>query len=500
MKVQHVGSALLIILASSTSVLAAATAEEAARIQKTFQAYLGSEPGVVTVTPAGEGYDIALDATPYIKKSAAAGFTATVDPYRFNAVPKGGGLWTVTGTGPYKASFEMPKISSFAMEIGNMQWTGTYNDALLAFTDQNFDISKMTINQSSLDPQTGIGTNQVTAVEKMVGTGTATDGGNGLTDGQISMTMSGIITSTTMNVPPEMQSAGMPNFSYVANIAKGNYVSDMKGVNYKSVAELVAFFVANPGKDLLVPKQAEMKEKLLAALPFFAAIGGNTTFEGMTVDTGLGQFGVGSLGIDVSMNGATKDGKLAETFSFSGLTLPATVPLPPWSAGLVPTSFKFGFEASNFDLETPARKFVTEMDITKPDPVPPGSEAAYMAAFAPTNTIKLTLPPGEITAEKYSISYEGVMDISLAGGPPAVKATVRMKGIDAVIAQLQQAAADPTAQQGMAMLFAAKGIGKAEGDTTSWDITMSPDGKLLVNGTDMSAMMGAIAPPPQPAQ
>jgi hypothetical protein len=71
-----------------------------------------------------------------------------------------------------------------------------------------------------------------------------------------------------------------------------------------------------------------------------------------------------------------------------------------------------------------------------------------------------------------------------------------MTGMEAVIAQLQQAAADPTAQQAMAGLFAAKGIGKVDGDKTVWDITMGADGKLFVNGTDISAMTG-MAPPPQ---
>jgi hypothetical protein len=501
MKVQRIGSALLVILATSTSAYAAATAEDAARIQKTFESYLGSEPGVVTVTPAGEGYDIALDAMPYVKKAGTSGFTVAIDPYRFNATPQGGGLWAVKGTGPYKLSFDMPNVSSFGLEAGNLDWTGIYNDALLAFTEQTFNISKLSINQTTLDPESKIGTTAVSAIDQITGTGTAKDAGNGLLDGQTTLNMTGIITSTTMNIPPELQAAGMPNFNYVANIAKGSYVTSSKGLNSRGVAEALAFFVANPSKELLIPKQAEMKEKLLAALPIFTSIQSDSTFEGGTIDTGLGQFGIGTAGVGVGMNGATKNGRLAEQFSFSGITLPNGLPLPPWSAGLIPSTVKIGFDLSDFDLETPARKFITEMDITKPEPVPPGSEAAYLAAFSPTKTMKVTIPPGEITAEKYSISYEGVTTISLAGGLPEVKATVRMKGMDAVIAQLQQAAADPMAQQGMAMLFAAKGIGKADGDTTSWDITMSPEGKLLVNGTDMSAMMGAIAPPPQaPAQ
>ena len=123
--------------------------------------------------------------------------------------------------------------------------------------------------------------------------------------------------------------------------------------------------------------------------------------------------------------------------------MPASLPLPPWSKGLVPTSFKMGFDVTGFDGDAPVRKFITEMDITKDDPVPPGSEMAYLAAFAPTNAITLTIPPGEIAAELYSLSYEGTSNISLAGGMPQVTAKFRMTGMDKVIAQLQQAAGRP---------------------------------------------------------
>jgi hypothetical protein len=50
-------------------------------------------------------------------------------------------------------------------------------------------------------------------------------------------------------------------------------------------------------------------------------------------------------------------------------------------------------------------------------------------------------------------------------------------------------------------LFAAKGVSKSDGDGVLWEVTVSPDGKAMVNGTDLSAMMGAMSPPPPaPAQ
>jgi hypothetical protein len=496
MKTQKLGSALLLVLMSSTSSWAAATTEEAARIQATFQTYIGAEPGVLTVAPNGDAYDIAIDIAPYLKKVTTVGFTSKVDPFKFQVTPKGDGTWAVTSTGPYNASAEVPDLFNFSVGIQNQNWSGTYSEALSSFADSKYEMSGLTMSQRSIDPQSKMISSTATAIEILSGESTATDAGNSTANASSTFEFSGLVTSTTIDLPPEMAQAGMPSMNYVATVPKGNYVTSAKGQSTKALMELAAFFVARPSKELLVKDQAILKEKLLAALPFFASIEGNSTFENMTVETSVGKFTVASVGASVGANGAVKEGRFAESFSLTGLTLPEGLPLPPWSKGLVPTNISIGFDLSDFDLEAPVRKFITEMDISKDEPVPPGSEAAYIAAVAPKNSVKVTIPPGEISADIYTLKYEGVTDISFAG-LPKVTAKVSMKGMDAVITQLQQAATDPTAQQAMAGLFAMKGIGKANGDETVWDITMGADGKLLVNGTDISAMMGAMSPPQQ---
>ena len=499
MKTRNLGLGLFVLLATSTAGFAAATEGEAASILASIQSYVGAEPGVVTVTPDGDGYDIAFDAMPYLKKITEKGFTAKVDTYHFKAVPQGNGLWAVTSSAPFAASASVPDIFSFAMESPKVEWNGTYNDTLFAFMDSNYSISNMSISQTQTDKNTKIVSKGATVIESMIGKGTATDTGNGFVDSDGTLTFSGLVSSTTMEMPPEMVQAGMPNINYVANMTKGVYTTTAKGLSSKPLMEVAAFFVSHPTKELIIKDQAVLKEKLLATLPFFAALQSDGTFENLSVDTSYGKFAMAGGGSKVGLSGAVKEGRVAEGFEINGLTLPDGLPLPPWSKGLIPTKMKIGFEVSGFDLEAPTRKFITEMDVSKEEPVPPGSEAAYLAAFAPTNGVKLTIPAGEITADLFSLTYEGTSDISFAG-LPKVNAKFRMTGMDKVIAQLQQAATDQTAQQGMAMLFAAKGIGKADGDAITWDVTMSPEGKLLVNGTDFSAMMGALSPPPPPQQ
>ena len=58
----------------------------------------------------------------------------------------------------------------------------------------------------------------------------------------------------------------------------------------------------------------------------------------------------------------------------------------------------------------------------------------------------------------------------------------------------------PMMAQALPVFVFAKGIGRTAGDTMVWDVSFK-ENKLLVNGTDLSAMagMGASPSPPAPA-
>ena len=218
----------------------------------------------------------------------------------------------------------------------------------------------------------------------------------------------------------------------------------------------------------------------------------------MSVATGIGNFTLPSANVEVGMSGISKDGKLREAFGVTGFAFPPGIS-PPWTEGLIPSTIKIDFTVDGVDLESPVKLFLTQADLSKDPVIPPGSEAAYMAAFAPSNSLKITLAGGELSSSTYNLTYDGAFNVSFMG-PPTGTATIKMKGLDDVIAKVQAAAAsDPTAQQAMGGLVAFKGFGKAESDgTTVWAIDMTQPGKLLVNGIDLSAMAG-MAPPPAPA-
>jgi hypothetical protein len=486
---QKLGSGLTLLLLSTTACWAAATQEEADSIKGSIQTYIGKEEGAVTVTPAGDGYDISFDAMVYLSKVKEPGFTASFKPFVYHAVPKGDGLWQVDAKNNIDISFGNPANLTVDIKVPDTNFSGTFSEAITGFLESKTTTGDMTVLENIVDANAGVTTNVAFAIKSLTSITKAVPAADGTADTSMEMSYQGV-TASSSTVAGQ---GGQPvNLTYA--MPTMTYKTATTGISNRKILDVMAWFVAHPTREDMIRDQSDLKLKLKAALPVAKNLKGNMGMEGLSVTSPIGVVTFDSFGFGADMNGVVKEGRLGESFSFAGLKLPPGV-APPWSEGLIPSNLKFAFEISGFDAEAPAAMFIDQLDVSAPEPVRPGTEQLYLAAFAPKNTITLTIPAGEITSPVYSLTYEGTSTISFAG-LPQVNAKFRMTGMDKVIAQLQQAATDPTAQQGMAMLFAAKGIGKADGDAITWDVTMSPEGKLLVNGTDLSSMMGAIAPPP----
>jgi hypothetical protein len=497
MKYRVFTPALLLLLSSTSLAFSAATAEEAASIKASIQAYVGNEPGVVEVTPDGDDYEVTLDVMPYIKKNATADFTATIDPMKITVSPGDEeGEWDVSSSGPYAFSMASGELFNTTGKIENFDWKGTFDEALGAMSESSSTIKGITISSKVTQP----GTPGKTAVEYSIGSveskSTATEAGEGLADSESTLSFADIKVSSKTELSADA-GAGGPSFDYDASIAKGSYVTTMKSANLAGILDLVAWFVAHPKEDLVKQDQAALKEKILAALPVFASLTSSSSFETLKVNTAMGVFAAELGGSSIDLNGVVKDGKFGEGINLSGITIPAGL-APAWATELVPTSMKLDFSVSGFDVEAPVRLAVGAMDLTKDPAIPAEIESQMQPAFTPSNTVIVTMNPGEIVSPVYTLSYDGVLTVNLAGLPTG-KATIRLRGIDALMAKLSAAGEDPMAKQGVPMLVAAKGFGKAEADgSIVWVIEGTPTGQVTINGLDMSSMLGT--PPVAPAQ
>ncbi len=485
------GAVMAFLLSASIIAAQAASPEEAAQIKAALQAYVGTEPGVVEVTPQGNGYSIKFDAAPYIAKAASDDFKAYADPLTVTAEPMGNGQWKVVGSGPWGLQFSAPGKLELAIRAAEQNWSGIFDEALGSFASSESKMSGLSFSQKFTDPATNAPVSVTYTFQSLTSSATAISDGAGGADSTTKMSMSGL---NMVSLAEGGGNTAMNNYTVTANSL--TYDTSGKGLRMRALLDLLAWFVAHPAKDLIIRDQAQLKEKLTAALPVFNSVTSNATYDGLNIATAMGPFALAKVSADVNMNGAVKDGFLQERIGFDGFTMPPGL-VAPWMQELVPTKLGIDFSLVGFDLDTPVRAALAQLDLSKDPPLPPGTGQMLLPALVPTNALTVTFGASEIISPVYTLSYDGVLNVSLAGLPTG-KFNVKFKGMDAIMAKVQAAVpVDPQAQQAMGALLTAKGMGKAEADgTLSYAIDIQPMGQVFVNGVNVTAMAGA--PPPQP--
>ncbi len=480
-------SACLLLSSSSLALAAPATPEEAARLTGVFESLLGKEPGVVSVAPQGEAYDVTLDFTPYLKKFASAAFKGTISPYPMTLTPQGGGKWTVTQDAPFSISGEMADVFRINLNLGNVKATSVFDEAVGTFTTSTAVIKDMTFDEFVTVPDaSGAGPAAVTrityAVKNTSYESKLAPAAGDTVEGTIRMVSTGF--TETFNLPPTAP-GGMPmDFTITAD----SVTQDMgyKGMKAKAIADIVRWFIAHPSEAEIDAGRAEMVKVVEAALPLFGTINSTAQMSNITVTTPFGPVGIAKAGVNIDMNGAVKDGMLREAFSAEGITLPPGL-VPPFAADLVPEKFSIDFTVSDFDLAAPAKLLLAHTAKTKDAPTPE-LEAELMKALMPSGAVKITLAPGHVTSKIADIGYEGAM----TAGPvamPTGSALITAKGFDAAVGALNAAPPELGLSQATIGMLAAKGFSKTESDgSISWKIESTPEGGVLVNGVDMSKL------------
>lgn len=475
-------SALLtlgLLLGASTPALAAATPEEAQRLTSLFQSYLGQTPGVVSVTPQGESYAAKLDLSPLFAKVKDPTVTLSLSPLEWTLTDQGGGKWKVDQNQPLTFAFGVKGQGETKGSVASVVSTGIFDEALGGLSTSSAELKSITADQTVTDAGT---TTRVSYAIDAMSMQTTMQGTPDAADATSTYGFVGL--KETISVPA---SADAPAMDLVLTAPSGKQDSTIKGLKLKSVSDLVTWLVAHQDPKEIVAEQAVFKDKLRAALPLFTSLSGNSTIDNLTATSPFGQFAVNQFGFGAEMNGIVADGRLRQSFSFSGLEIPAAL-LPPWASGLVPETFKLDVSVSDFDLAAPAALILDKLDMSKPEPLPKDLDPQLMQALMPKGSVTITLGPSQILARLYDVMAQG----SMTAGPvamPSGQALISMKGLDETMAALQ--AGPPDIQQMSAGLLLVKGLGKAEADgSMSWQIEATPAGAITVNGADVTKMLG----------
>ena len=190
----------------------------------------------------------------------------------------------------------------------------------------------------------------------------------------------------------------------------------------------------------------------------------------------------------MSLSGEAPGGVLNAYLDLSaeGLGFPG-LPASPY-AGLIPTSVHIRPVLAGIgtkDLLLYARGLLDALDqgqSAPPDPAPLFTHGVVVGLDAVSFNLGQTL-------------FDGHGKVTLTA-PRAFTGNghITATDLDALIDQARQL---PQMQTAFVVLTIAKGIGRADGNQTVWDITYQ-DGKALVNGVDIMALAGAAARPHAP--
>lgn len=446
-----------------------ATPEGAAELTAVLQTYLGAKDGVVTVMPAGASYAAKIDFAPLIAKQSEA----TVTPIELNLTDNGDGTWAMKQDQAFAFKMLVPGQADIAVSIASLQSTGTFDESLKAFSTSSTSLRDLKLVEKVTDPNIGE-TNVTYDIASMRYEANATANTQSGVDMVASFASEGIAETFTI-----------PTIAMPLQMTAANSTGTMKleGLQTQAVYQLIAFFVANSNEAAIAAEQASLKAMIKDGMPLFTHMIVDSALNSVAITSPLGMFSASDMGVVVEANGLVDDGMLREAISVSGLKLPNGL-APDWATDLQVSDLALDFKLSRFNPAAGVAVLLDGIDLADPNKSP--DEMALMQAFMPDGEVEVSLAPSHLTSPIAALKFEGKMNL---GGPlPVGKATVTMTGMTAARQALAKAPPE-IGMQAAPALGMAEGMAKqGEDGALVWDLEMTREGAVLVNGVDMSAL------------
>jgi hypothetical protein len=473
---------IFLVSAGTPALASAATVEEAQRLVGIFQTYLGKGPGVVTVTPSGESYDVKLDFVPLMAKVTAPGFSVEGSPMEMKLTQKGSGKWLLSHDSPLSYYATVPGGMKIVVKIGNLKSDSIFDQNLAALVSSTSDVSDFSIDETMATPD-GRSAHVAYVIKSAHYETVMKPAGLGKFDGTTRSELIGLVERFSM---PSSPGTSAPT-DIVVTAGRVEQEGTLKGLRVQSAAQLLAWFVAHPSLNTISAEQTQLKNLIRNSLPLFDDVSSTTAFQTFSVETPIGPASIANLGLNLSLNGIVANGKLQQRLYVVGLRLPNRL-VPSWAVELVPETLVLDFTVADFNLADPLQVLLDSVDLSATQPNA-GLETRILAALLPKGAVTVSMGPSKIVGEIFDVSFEG----SMVAGPvatPLGQATIKAKGFDRVMEAVKAAPPD-VGGKAMPAIIAAKGMAKTEADgSLSWKIENTISGTVLINGIDISKMGG----------
>lgn len=461
---------------------APATQSGADRITAAFQAYLGDVQGAVSVTPQGETYAMRVDPAPLVKKFAGEAQVA-VSVLNYTLTDLGNGTWGVTEDQPLNLRIDIPGNMSMIYNAERMVSEGVFDERLNSFSSQKGAVTNLSAQSITFGPEGEPVSTSAQTTQEVHFTSTGVAAASGGIDLKVDYDATGYSQQVTIlqqsEAEPEAEAQPL-----VVSMTAASYDGDlaMNGLKAHELLAALGWAMARPAGDLTADQQAEIRSMASVALPGFASFGTTMAAKDVRLDGPFGSLTATDFGMQVDANGLVSDGRVHQSVSLKGLSIPAEM-VPAWAAGLVPTEVSFGVTASGFDLDAPARALLgAEMAALDT----PEFKQRMGLLFLPAGSVHLTFDGARLSNGLYDVALDGQMDVG-PGLDPVGTAVVSASGLDKVQGELAKAPPEVAGQMAMPLAMA-MGMARNEGGRMVWDIDASSPGTLLINGVNLMGM------------
>lgn len=456
------------------------SADGAKQLQDSLAKTFGSglfEKGILSITPQGSAYAVKLDLSSTLAQLKGAGVTASFDPITYLATPNSDGTYAVTSDSPINYNFSGTQGDKpFAMKVAApCKSSGVFDPKIATFSTYEATCASMSMEME--DPESNVTASIGQITQKMTGAAGSAGG--------VDITAIGSATDFVENIVGKTK-------PLTIKVAAKSLNSDAKIDNLQltTVLEFVGMAANSKDPKELIAKQAEIKQKLTAALPLWNNLSGTSKLNDVTIDTPIGPVKLGSLSYGVGMTGAVKDASYGIDIKYDGLALPQSPVIPGWVAPLVPGQGNIDVKFEGVDLEAITKLAIENFDASKDPPIPNELTPQFLALFM-AGQPHVALAPSTFTAPAGAVSAEGKMSVmpSQKG-----KVTISATNLDQIIAAVN-AAQVPNKESALMGIALIKGLAKTGADGKAvWDVDFDAATKAVsVNGQVLSAGNGGGA-------
>ena len=131
------------------------------RIEQGFKTF-GAPQGLVTVTPKGDVYELALDATPLFTLAKDLGATGSLNRQVMTLTDNGDGTWAVVWAQDMAFDLQIPgELDMQVKQLGH-QFTGTFDETLMTFSQAKATSISGSLHQTLQNPAVGETTTHAT--------------------------------------------------------------------------------------------------------------------------------------------------------------------------------------------------------------------------------------------------------------------------------------------------------------------------------------------------